>query len=51
MATLNVGEIWIRTLEQSGAAKKVVKGVYLSSSEVKNLSLPLLLHPKELCSP
>lgn len=49
MAAIEVAQIWIETLDQSDAVKK--KGTYLLSSKVKNLSLLLLLHPKELCSP
>lgn len=47
MATIEVVQIWIKTLDQSAAEKKKVRGPYLSSSRVKNLSLLLLLHPKE----
>lgn len=47
MATIEVVQIWIKTLDQSAAENKKVRGPYLSSSRVKNLSLLLLLHPKE----
>lgn len=51
MGTIEVAQLWIKTLDQSDAVKKKVKGVYLSPSKVKNLSLPLLLRAKELCCP
>lgn len=50
MATIEVARIWIETLDQTEAMKKV-KGACLSFSNVKSLSLLLLLHPKDLCSP
>lgn len=51
MATIEVAQVRIRTLDHTNVVKKKVKGGYISSSRVKNLSLPLLLHPKELGSP
>lgn len=51
MSITKVAQIWVETLDQSDTVKKKVKGVYFPSSKVENLSLLLLLHPKELCNP